>query len=66
MYVDDIIGVCFQQNLQSDLAKCERICTDLLGPAAVATDKTEHGRRLDVIGYVIDLDTQRVSIARKN
>jgi hypothetical protein len=37
-----------------------------LGPAAVATEKRENGRRLDIIGYVIDLDTQRVSIARKN
>ena len=39
---------------------------NLLGSGAVAHDKTEVGRRLDVIGYTIDLDTERVLIAKKN
>ena len=33
---------------------------NLLGPTAVDDGKTETGRLLDVIGYVIDLNTQRV------
>ena len=37
----------------------------LLGPDAVADDKMEVSRRLDVIGYVIDLDTGRVLISKK-
>ena len=66
MYVDDIIGVGMADHIQTDLHLTRTVCTNLLGPSAVADDKTEQGRRLDVIGYVIDLDTQRVSISRKN
>ena len=42
------------------------MCTQLLGPDAVAADKTEYGSRIEVIGYVIDLERGIVSIARKN
>lgn len=66
MYVDDIIGVCMDDDVADDLRRTRDICTGLLGPTAVADDKTEIGRRVDVIGYVIDLDSQRVSISRKN
>lgn len=66
MYVDDVIGVCMASHLDEDLATCAGICTRLLGPDAVAEDKTEQGTRLDIIGYVVDLQTKRVSIARKN
>jgi hypothetical protein len=66
MYVDDIIGVCFVDQLDVDLATTRTICTDLLESGAVADDKTEHGVRLDVIGYTLDLTEKRVLIARKN
>ena len=66
MYVDDIIGVGMLPHIESDLAVTRATCTSLLGPTAVADDKTEVGRRIDVIGYDIDLDTQRILIARKN
>jgi hypothetical protein len=70
MYVDDIVGVCFEADLKGDLARTREICVDLLGPSSVADDKTEHGTRLDVIGYTIDLSTSdqcaRVLISRKN
>lgn len=66
MYVDDIIGVGLEEDISADLAAARQVCTDLLGPTAVADDKTEYGRRIDVIGYTIDLDTQRIMIARKN
>ena len=66
MYVDDIIGVCFAEDVAQDLVKTRNICTSLLGSGAVADDKTETGIRLDIIGYTIDLGTKRVSIAKKN
>jgi hypothetical protein len=66
MYVDDIIGVCFAEDVDQDLARTRDICTSLLGSGAVADDKTETGTRLDIIGYTVDLVTRRVSIARKN
>ena len=66
MYVDDVIGVSLDTDVEQDLQITRSVCTDLLGPEAVADDKTETGRRLDVLGYVIDLDLRRVSIARKN
>lgn len=47
-------------DLESDIALARDTCVSLLDPNAVADDKTETGRRLDVIGYVVDLDTQRV------
>lgn len=66
MYVDDIIGICMVHYLFQDLNLTRGICTRLLGSSAVADEKTEHGTRLDFIGYVVDLTTRRVSIARKN
>ena len=57
MYVDDIIGVGMANHIQTDLDLTRTVCTSLLGPSAVVDDKTEQGRRLDVIGYMIDLDT---------
>ena len=66
MYVDDIIGVCFAEDVDQDLARTRDICTSLLGSGAVADDKTETGTRLDIIGYTVNLGTRRVSIARKN
>ena len=61
LYVDDIIGIGFEKDIADDLASTRSICTTLLGPDAVADDKTEVSRR-----YVIDLDTGRVLISKKN
>ena len=66
MYVDDIIGVCFAEDVDTDLRRTRDICTSLLRPGAVADGKTEARTRLDVIGYTVDLVTERVLIARKN
>jgi hypothetical protein len=65
MYVDDIMGVGMAEHVPTDIALTMAICTSLLGPTSVADDKTEQGRYV-IMGYVIDLDTQRVSISRKN
>lgn len=66
MFVDDIVGVCFAADLEEDLRRTKEICTDLLGPGSIADDKTEHGARLDMIGFTIDLTTQKVLISLKN
>ena len=62
MYVDDVIGVCFAEDVVSDVVEAARICTSLLGPTAIALEKTETDTRLEIIGYVVDLDIMRVSI----
>ena len=66
MYVDDIIGVCLFDDIEADLAATREICVGLLGPGSVADDKTEHGVRLDIIGYTVNLPEERVLISRKN
>jgi hypothetical protein len=66
MYVDDIMGVCFAEDLEADLARTKDICASLLGPGFVADDKTEFGVQLDMIGYTIRLPENMVSILRKN
>jgi hypothetical protein len=71
MYVDDILGVTLKSNLESDKAITANICNDLLGDGAIASEKTtdtESGgaRRIDVIGYTIDLDTLQVTLTRRN
>ena len=63
MYVDDIIGVGMLPDIESDLRLIRETCISLLGQTAVVDEKTEVGRRLDIIGYVVDLDSQRVLIA---
>ena len=65
MYVRCTYG-CMYVQYKLHLVHSRRVCTDLLGRIAVADDKTEWGRRVDIIGYVIDLDRERVSISRKN
>ena len=37
-----------------------------LGPGSVAADKDKSGRRLDMIGWIIDLDAQLVTISDRN
>ena len=66
MYVDDIIGICFEEDMAEDLVLARKVCTGLLGPSAVADEKTEWGRRLDIIGFTVDLDSRRVTISKKN
>lgn len=66
MYVDDMIGICMDHEFDAIKRKVITICEGLLGPNAVATDKWDHGRRLDILGWNIDLDTRLVSIARRN
>ena len=66
IYVDDIMGACLRKDLTHDMEMAKTICIDFLGPNAVADDKSKSGRRLNLIGYVVDLDKKTLSIARKN
>jgi hypothetical protein len=66
IFVDDTMGCCLRTDLPEVLAIAAKIIRDLLGPRAVAEDKTESGRRLDFIGWTVDLDKRVVSIARRN
>lgn len=60
MYVDDIIGVCFEQYLLADLQRTREICTDLMDNGAVADERTESdagwaflGKLLMRCGYLL-------------
>ena len=66
MYVDDIMGVCFVKDLEAEQESARRLCTRLLGPRAIAEDKTESGRKLVFIGYSVDLDKQLVNLSPRN
>ena len=66
MFVDDIIGVSYLTDVDHDKSVAKQCCEGLLGPTAMAPKKWETSRRLDVIGWTIDLDLERVSIKRSN
>ena len=66
MYVDDIVGICMAADLEKEVQCAKAVCTSLLGPNAIAEDKTETGVRMDVLGYVLDLEHKLFSISRKN
>ena len=66
MYTDDLIGVSFARDIDHDLAAARALCTALLGPTAVADDKTAVGTRLTVIGWDIDLEHLLVAVSRSN
>ena len=66
MYVDDIISISHQAEVDDELNTASEYCEGLLGPSAVEKEKTVSGRSLDVIGWNICLDTKKVGIARKN
>lgn len=65
LYVDDYLGVSTFQTVKQDRAIARKIAQDLLGPTSVA-DKDEEGRRLEMLGWVLDLDLWSVSISREN
>lgn len=66
IYTDDIGAVTSDTSLVHDQGSAVDCLTDLLGPDAHAADKAESGRCLVLIGYEIDLDLHRVSLAEKN
>ena len=66
MYTDDAFGVCLARDLEHDMSTVRSLFIALLGDLAVEEDKTESGRRLDLIGWDFNLDKRHVGIAQKN
>lgn len=66
MFVDDMFGACSVDELNSDMNTVDNICREIAGPDAIATSKDDSGRKIDFIGWAIDLDTRIVSIAEHN
>jgi hypothetical protein len=66
MYVDDTMGCCAAEDVVPVVTKVREMTCDLLGPGALSEEKTRHAREMDMIGWHLNLDTQRVTIARKN
>ena len=74
MYVDDLIGGAARDKVPAAIGVACKASRDLLGPKAIAADKTESTselqRRLDVLGYTIDLsdglDNASVTISERN
>jgi hypothetical protein len=65
-YVDDFMGICRRSDLAYNVDTVRIACTELLGPEAMAEDKWDFGRKLDMIGWSICLDSQRVGISERN
>jgi hypothetical protein len=66
MYVDDLMGCSRSENREEDMRIAADIARQLLGPDAIAETKAEFGRRIDMLGWVIDLDKRVVFIAEHN
>lgn len=66
LYVDDAIAVTLDKSLHHDNTLVQTYFTTALGPVAVADTKYVAGRRIEVIGWTVDLDKRVVTIALKN
>lgn len=69
IYVDDILGVCAQSELESEMALVRKVVLDLLGPNSLAADKEETSLvtgEIVWVGWGIDLRSRTVSLSTKN
>ena len=66
MFCDDIMGVCWARDLESEIARMKEFIEGFMGKGSVADEKTEFGRCLVILGYTTDLNRMCVSIAPKN
>jgi hypothetical protein len=66
MYVDDGIIVCLKRDVQRTQSVLFSFVRSLLGDNAIESSKTREGRRVDFIGYTIDLDTRVVMVSTPN
>jgi hypothetical protein len=65
-YVDDLNECSNRRTYESDMNRVDDEVRTLLGPGSVAADKDKSGRQLDMIGWLIDLDAQLVTISDRN
>ena len=68
MYVDDICGVSFDDDVKDDITTVKRLVEGLLGEGAIADLKTEVDKngQLEVIRYKLDYLHKRVGTSDKN
>ena len=66
MYVDDLMGVCHKDDRHHDMGKAKEFIEGLMGTGSVAEHKSLWGRQLDMIGWDVNLDIRKVSIAAHN
>ena len=70
MYVDDIMGFSLTKNGNSERMIARDICIKLFGPNSVEDSKTIYTTNdnpcVDMIGYKLNLQTEVVSISRRN
>jgi hypothetical protein len=66
VYVDDFCGCSGTSSADADQITANRIGEGLMGKDAMAEDKHESGRRLEMIGWTFDLDQHSVSISERN
>jgi hypothetical protein len=65
-YVDDSMGISPIVSVDADLAEVKGVACGLLGPSAIADDKTERGTSLVWIGWQVDAERMLVSISERN
>ena len=65
IYVDDLMAAVRHSHAPRVQQLLEQVMCLLLGDSAVATEKTETGRSLTLIGWDVDLDRRSVTMARK-
>jgi hypothetical protein len=66
MCCDDVMGACASWERPHDMDWTREYIEGLLGPDSVAENKSFFGRRLDFIGWSVDLDDMSLGIARHN
>lgn len=65
-YVDDLNACSNKRTFEHDMRRIDEEVRTLLGPESMAADKDKSGRQLDMIGWLIDLDAQLVTISDRN
>ena len=65
-YVDDLNACSNRRTYVEDMGRVDDEVRTLLGPESMAAEKDKSSRRLDMIGWLIDLDAQLVTISDRN
>ena len=65
MYVDDVCGVSSNHFLEEDIEKSGKVIIALTGSKSLAVHKDRRGRKVDWIGWGVDLDLESVNVSRK-
>jgi len=65
-YVDDLNACSNRRTYVKDMSRVDDEVRTLLDPESMAAEKDKSGRQLDMIGWLIDLDAQLVTISDRN